>query len=70
MYVCMYACIYTYIKAAEEIACTVYIYHALIDALNAHTVHVNLNTMFYTHVEQGPASAIHIKYYLKQKKMN
>ena len=28
-----------------------YIYHALINALSAHMVHINLNMIFYTHVK-------------------
>ena len=28
-----------------------YIYHALINVLSAHTININLNTIFYTHVE-------------------
>ena len=35
----------------------IYIYHALINALSAHMVHIDLNTIFYTHVE-------HLKYVL------
>ena len=31
-----------------------YIYHALINALNAHMIHINLNVTFYTHVEYSP----------------
>ena len=31
-----------------------YIYHALINALSAHMMHVNLNMMFCTHVEHSP----------------
>ena len=31
-----------------------YIYHALINALSAHMIHINLNTIFYTHVEHLP----------------
>ena len=31
-----------------------YIYHALINALSAHIVHINLNMIFYTHVEHSP----------------
>ena len=31
-----------------------YIYHALINALNAHMIHINLNMIFYTHVEHSP----------------
>ena len=40
-----------------------YIYHALINALSAHMIHINLNTIFYTHVEHSPTKTIHIKYY-------
>ena len=31
-----------------------YIYHALINALSAHMIHINLNTIFYTHVKHSP----------------
>ena len=31
-----------------------YIYHALINALSTHMTRINLNTIFYTHVEQLP----------------
>ena len=31
-----------------------YIYHALINALSAHMIHINLNTILYTHVEHSP----------------
>ena len=30
-----------------------YIYHALINALSAHMVHINLNTIVYTHAEHS-----------------
>ena len=30
-----------------------YIYHVLINALSAHTIHINLNMIFYTHVKHG-----------------
>ena len=30
-----------------------YIYHALINALSAHVIHINLNMIFYTHVEHS-----------------
>jgi len=42
-----------------------YIYHALINALSAHMIHINLNMIFYTHVEHSPTKTIYIKYYLK-----
>ena len=40
-----------------------YIYHALINALSAHMIHINLNVIFYTHVEHSPTETIYIKYY-------
>ena len=43
------------------------IYHALINALCAHMIHINLNMIFYTHVEHSPTKTIYIKYYWKQK---
>ena len=38
-----------------------YIYHALINALSAHMIHINLNTIFYTHVEHSPTKIIYIR---------
>ena len=40
-----------------------YIYHALINALSAHMIHINLNMIFYTHVVHSPTKTIYIKYY-------
>ena len=31
----------------------IYIYHALINALSGHMIHINLNMIFYTHVEHS-----------------
>ena len=45
-----------------------YIYHALINALSAPLIHINLNMIFYTHVEHSPTKTIYIKYYRKQNK--
>ena len=44
-----------------------YIYHALINALSAHMIHINLNVIFYTHVKHSPTKTLYIKYYLKIK---
>ena len=41
-----------------------YIYHALVNTLNTHMIHINLNLIFYTHVEHSPTKTVHIKYYL------
>ena len=35
-----------------------YVYHAIIDALSAHMIRDNLNTIFYTHVEQSPTNLL------------
>ena len=43
-----------------------YIYHALINALSAYMIHINLNMIFYTHVEHSPTKTVYIKYYLKK----
>ena len=40
-----------------------YIHHALVNALSAHMIHINLNIVFYTHVEHSPTKTIYIKYY-------
>ena len=39
-----------------------YIYHALINALSAHMIHINLNMIFYTHAEHSPTKTIYIKH--------
>jgi len=44
-----------------------YIYHALINALSAHMIRMNLNMVFYTHVEHSPTKTIYIKYSTKAK---
>ena len=44
-----------------------YSYHALNDALSAYMIHINLNMIFYTHVEH-PTKTICIKYSMKGKK--
>ena len=38
-----------------------YIYHALINALSAHMIHINLYMIFYKHVEHSPTKTIFIK---------
>ena len=42
-----------------------YINHALINALSVHTIHINLNTIFCTHVEHNPTKTIYIRYYME-----
>ena len=49
-----------------------YIYHALINALSAHVIHINLNVILYTHVEHSPAKTVNylhkVLYNVKKKK--
>jgi len=47
-----------------------YIYHALINTLSTHMIHINLNMIFYTHVEHSPTKTIYIKHYKKIKNKN
>ena len=42
------------ICASLIIIIIMYIYHALINALSAHMIHINLNMIFYTHVKHSP----------------
>ena len=35
-----------------------YIYHALINALSTHMIHINLNTIVYTHAEDNPTTML------------
>ena len=46
-----------------------YIYYALINALSTHShmIHINLNMIFYTHVEHSPTKTIYVKYYMKKQ---
>ena len=44
-----------------------YMHHTLINALSAHMIHINLNMIFYMHVEHSPTKTIYIKYYTKTK---
>ena len=47
-----------------------YIYQVLINALSAHMIHINLNMIFYAHLEHRPTKTIYIKYYTKNKNKN
>ena len=38
------------------------IYHALIKALSAHIIHINLNTTFCMYVEDSPTKTIYIRH--------
>ena len=51
---------------AQVIIITMYVYHALINTLSAHMIHINLNMIFCTHVEHRPTKTIYTKYYLKK----
>ena len=40
-----------------------YIYSAFINALSAHVIHINLNTIFYTRIENSPTRTIYIRHF-------
>ena len=48
-------------KGVNILIIIMYIYHALINALRAHMIHINLHMIFYTHVEHSPTKTIYIK---------
>ena len=39
----------------------------IINALNAHMIHINLNKIFYTHLEHSPTETMYTKYYMEKK---
>ena len=43
-----------------------YIYYALVNVLSTHMIHINLNMIFYTHVEHSPTWTVYIKYYIEK----
>ena len=47
---------------SESVITIMYIYHALINALSAHMIHINLNMIFYTHLQHRPTKTIYINY--------
>ena len=42
-----------------------YIYHALIRALTAHIIHINLNTIFHTYVVHSSTKTVYIRHYME-----
>ena len=36
----------------------------LVNTLSAHMIHINLNAIFYTHIEHSPTKTIYIRYYM------
>ena len=41
--------------------------HAFNNALGTHMIYINLNMIFYTHVEHSPTKTIYIKYYMEKQ---
>ena len=41
-----------------------HIYYVFINTLSAHMVQINLDTLFYMHVEHSPTKTIYVKYYI------
>ena len=55
------------LQTSPVIIIIMYIYHALINALSAHIIHrpINLNTVFYTDIDDSPTKTIYIRLILK-----
>ena len=47
-----------------------YIYHALINVLSAHMIHININTICSAYAEHSPTKAIYIKVLYEAKNVN
>ena len=58
------------VRGCYNIILIMYIDYALINALSAHMIHINLNMIFYTHVEHSPTKTIYIKYYTTKQNKN
>ena len=54
----------------SHIIIIMYIYHALINAMSTHMIHINLNVIFYTHVKHSPTKTIYIKKKINKKNNN
>ena len=46
------------INVKVQLTIIMYIYHAFINALNDHMIHINLTTIFYTHVEHNTTKTV------------
>ena len=53
--------VHVYQEICLVIIIIMYIYHALINALSAHMIQINLNMIFYTHTEHSPTETTHTK---------
>ena len=42
-----------------------HIYHALINTLSTHIIHVNQNAIFCTYVEDSPTKTIYTRHYME-----
>ena len=62
-YMIMVLVVFSGVPGCVLIIIIMYIYHALINALSTHMIHINLNMIFYTHIEHSPTKTIYIKYY-------
>ena len=62
-------CVYVSMHASACVFVSIiimYIYHVFIDTLSTHMIHINLNKIFYTHVEHSPTKTIDIRYYMER----
>ena len=51
----------------HSVTIIMYIYYTFINALSIHMIHINLNMIFFGHVEHSPTKTIYIKYYTEKQ---
>ena len=50
------------ILLGKQLIIITYIYHVLSNALHAHIMHIKLNTIFCTHIEDSPTKTVYIRH--------
>ena len=58
--------VYPIKSETQLIIIIMYIYHALINAMRAHIIHIHPKQDIYTHTVHSPTKTIYIKYYTKK----
>ena len=58
---------YIFTQYRTSVIIIIYIYHALINALSAHMLHINPNIIFYKHVEHSPTKTTHTKHHTEKQ---
>ena len=57
--------IYSCLLKINHTLTIMYIYHALTNALSAHIIHINLNMIVYTYIEDSPTKTTYLRQYVE-----